>query len=189
MSWKRQQTKQVFQCACRPRRVVSLFLPAVRRRVRYTVKGRLFGDVWTVSWPGDREMGIFHERSTVFLSAKISCLFPLPHGSSCPRHTSLVCDVWVDGSSWASSITFCVPEIFKVSWNKQNSIGLPLCGWRGLSPHSGPPCPRLRSDVLDTNTRPSEMTFSVVFVDILLLEVTAQNQKGLFITPDRKSVV
>lgn len=141
MSWKRQQTKQVFQCACRPRGVVSFFLPAVRRRVRYTVKGRLFGDVWTVRWPGDREMGIFHERSTVFLSAKISCLFPLPRGSSCPCHASLECDVWVDGSSWASSVTFCVPEIFKVSWDKQNSIGLPLCGWRGLSPFSGLSCP------------------------------------------------
>ena len=105
------------------------------------VKGRLSGDVWTVSWPGDREMGIFHERSTGFLSAKISCLFPLPRGSSCLRHTSLECDVRADGSSWASWVTFCVPEIFKVSWDKQNSIGLPLCGWRGLSPHSGLPCP------------------------------------------------
>ena len=57
----------MFQCVRHPRGVVSLFLPAVRRSVRYTVKGMLFGDVWTVSWPGDREMGIVHERATVFL--------------------------------------------------------------------------------------------------------------------------
>ena len=49
-------------------------------------------------------------------------------------------------------------------------------------------CPRDRSGVLNTtpqeaNTHPSEMTFYVIFVDILLLEMTAQNQRGLFITP------
>ena len=49
-------------------------------------------------------------------------------------------------------------------------------------------CAQDRSGVLnatpqEANTRPSEMTFYVILVDILLLEVTAQNQRGLFITP------
>lgn len=141
MSWKRQQTKQVFQCARHPRGVVSLFLPAVRRRVRYTVKGRLFGDVWTKLARWQRN-GNFPWKINCFPSQlKSAAYFHFPMALSCPRHTSLACDMWVDGSSWASSVTFCVPEIFKVSWNKQNSIGLPLCGWRGLSPHSGPLLP------------------------------------------------
>lgn len=57
--------------------------------------------------------------------------FHFPMALPCPRPTSLACDVWVDGSSWASSVTFCVPEIFKVTWNKQNGSRLSLCRWRG----------------------------------------------------------
>ena len=76
--------------------------------------------------------GNFPWKSDCFPSQlKSAACFHFPMALPCPRHTSLACGVWVDGSSWASSVTFCVLEIFKVIWNKQNGIRLSLCGWRG----------------------------------------------------------
>lgn len=167
--------------------LISPFIPAKETQCEKTQSWQSFGDLGTLRWQvmedGNCQWNLFS------FSVKIPSLLGSPHSHPCPQHTSLACDVWV-GSVYRCPprplITFCVPEIFKVIWNRPylclSQVALLI---QGLS--CQPSCPERSSPGGHTGTL--EVTFSVIFVDILVLEATAQNTEGLFITPtDAKSI-